>query len=363
MKNTRDQIQTEALMALSSCYRAGVAITMGGGKTLIGLKHMSKLWTPNAMFLVVVPKKSIMEEWKSQAIKHDLAHLVDNMDFTTYISLDKQDQTYKAVYLDECHSLLYSHDEWLSGYKGMIIGLTGTPPKFKGSEKWDMVDKYCPIVYKYDTDQAVEDNILNDYEIIVHLIHLDQRKNIKVKAKDKEWYNSEYYVYNYWTNRVDNAHSPKEKQIMRIMRMKALMGFKSKEEYVKKILKRTEDKIIIFANTQEQADSFNVPSYHSNNPDSEMNLENFKKGNITELACVLQLNEGVNIPNLKEGIIMHAYGNERKSRQRLGRLLRLNPNEKSRTHVLCYDNTIDKTWVKQALDDLDQSKITYVTDW
>jgi superfamily II DNA or RNA helicase len=74
---------------------------------------------------------------------------------------------------------------------------------------------------------------------------------------------------------------------------------------------------------------------------------------------VLQLNEGINIPNLKEGIILHSYSNERKSNQRIGRLLRLNPDDKSIIHILCYSNTIDETWVKEALSDLDQNKITW----
>jgi superfamily II DNA or RNA helicase len=102
-----------------------------------------------------------------------------------------------------------------------------------------------------------------------------------------------------------------------------------------------------------------VHSYHSNNPDSEENLQEFKKGNINKLSCVLQLNEGVNIPNLRAGIIMHAYGNERKSSQRIGRLLRLNPEDTAVIHILCYANTVDDKWVTEALKDLDQSKIKY----
>jgi superfamily II DNA or RNA helicase len=43
----------------------------------------------------------------------------------------------------------------------------------------------------------------------------------------------------------------------------------------------------------------------------------FKEGKINKLSTVLQLNEGINIPNLKQGIIMHAYGNERKAAQRI----------------------------------------------
>jgi hypothetical protein len=57
---------------------------------------------------------------------------------------------------------------------------------------------------------------------------------------------------------------------------------------------------------------------------------------------------------------MHAYGNERKASQRIGRLLRLNPNDKSTIHVLCYKDTIDEDWVIKALEDYDQTKITWI---
>ena len=85
----------------------------------------------------------------------------------------------------------------------------------------------------------------------------------------------------------------------------------------------------------------------------------FKEGKIDKLSTVLQLNEGVNIPNLKQGIIMHAYGNERKAAQRIGRLLRLNPDDKAIVHILCYMDTIDEKWVKEALENFDQSKIVW----
>jgi superfamily II DNA or RNA helicase len=359
---TRDQIQKEALDILIPNHRAGVGITMGGGKTLVGLKHMDHHWDPDAMFLVVAPKTSIFEEWKSQAEEHGLSHLTSHMDFTTYLSLSKQIYMYDVIYLDECHSLLYTHAEWLRGYKGKIVGLTGTPPKFKSSQKGKMVDQFCPIMYTYQTDEAIEDKILNDYKIIVHKIPLDAMKTIKMNSKGKEWYASEQSTYAYWTNRVDSAYGAKELQIMRVMRMKALMDFPSKERLAKKLMNSIKDKVILFANTQEQADKLCAHSYHSKNPLSEENLKTFKEGKIKKLSAVLQLSEGVNIPNLKQGIIMHAYGNERKSSQRIGRLLRLNPNEESCIHILCYKDTIDEHWVKSALETFDQSKIEYVQD-
>ena len=138
-----------------------------------------------------------------------------------------------------------------------------------------------------------------------------------------------------------------------------MMEYPSKERYAKLLFDDISSKCILFANTQAQADRLCNHSYHSNNPDSETNLENFKTGNITKLSTVLQLNEGINIPNLKQGIIMHAYGNERKASQRIGRLLRLNPDDKAIIHILMYGNTVDEGWVQDALRDLDSEKIVY----
>ena len=184
-------------------------------------------------------------------------------------------------------------------------------------------------------------------------------KQIDSVLKDKQFYTSEKKNYEYWTKRIMDSQSKKQEQIASVMRMRALMDFKSKEKYAKLLLNDMEDKCLVFCNTQEQADRICKQSYHSNNPDSEDNLQEFKDGNISELSCVMQLNEGVNIPNLRAGIIMHAYGNERKANQRIGRLLRLNPDDTAYIHILCYSGTVDERWVAEALRDLDPRKIKY----
>ena len=357
---TKDIVQKEALDALRSHSRCGVGISMGVGKTLIGLMHMVENYHEKAKFLIAAPKKSIFKSWIDDAKKFNLEYLIEHIEFTTYLSIEKQSLNYDVLYLDECHSLLFTHELWLNAFSGKIVGLTGTPPKFINSEKGVMVNKYCPIVYKYITDSAVEDKILNDYRIVVHMLELDPNKTMRVEKKEKVWYTSEVASYEYWCNRIDNATTKKEEQICSVMRMKAIMDFPSKLNLAKELMEESPNKCIVFANTQEQADKLCQYSYHSKNPLSEDALSAFKSGKIRRLSCVLQLNEGVNIPELKEGIIMHAYGNERKSSQRIGRLLRLNPNDTAIVRILCYKNTVDERWVKTALSDFDQSKIIIV---
>ena len=359
-ENLKNEIQEEALSKVLPYHRVGVAMSMGIGKTLLALKHMDYNYCKGMKFLVVAPKLSIFKTWEDEANKFGLQHLLPYIQFSTYKSLLKQSIDYNIIYLDECHNLLETHRPYLETYKGRILGLTGTRPRYDKSEKGRMVEQFCPIKYEYKIDDAVDAEILNDYRIIVHRMDLSTDNTLRVETKGRVFYTSERASYDYWTGRLASAISAREVQMMRIMRMKAIMTFPTKEQYIPKLLETIKDKVIIFANTKSQADKLCEFSYHSGNSKSEGNLELFKNDSILRLSCVLQLSEGVNIPNLKEGIVMHSYSNERKLSQRFGRGLRLKIGEQFTLHVLCYRNTVDETWVKQSLEDLDPSKITYI---
>lgn len=360
--NNREIIQEEALNKALLYNRCGLNISMGVGKTRIAINHLIKHYNSSISILVVVPNNTIKVSWFDELNKMNVKEtLLPHIEFSTYISLNKKDpHKYDIVYLDECHNLLGSHDNFLSNFNGKTLGLTGTAPVRRDSEKYKMVQKYCPIVYNFTVDEATTQNILNDYKIIIHELELSKLNNLEKKTKlGKTWYTSEFNDYAYYSKIVAEANTPKQKQFASIMRMRALMNYTTKETYVKSLLNNVSLKCIIFANTQDQADRMSSHSYHSNNVNSESNLKLFGEGKIKKLSCVLQLSEGITIPDLKIGIIMHAYGNERKSNQRIGRLLRLNPSETATCHILCYKDTIDKKWVEDALSGFDQTKIEY----
>jgi superfamily II DNA or RNA helicase len=355
---SREEIQEEALKATEGKKRSTIVLGTGVGKTLVGLLHIERNTSELHNVLVVAPKKSIFQSWSDDAVKFGKQDLLKRITFSTYIGLSKRDPNeYDYIYLDECHSLLDSHRTFLDVYKGGILGLTGTPPKHRSSEKGMIVAQFCPVVYTFKADDAIENGIINDYQIIVHELKLDEAKNYQVEMKTKSFVTSEKQNYNYWGNRIEMGQGPL--QMLRVMRMKAMMEYPSKEKYTKVLMESINTKCIVFANTQNQADRLCRFSYHSGNKHSEDNLISFKEGKITKLSCVLQLNEGINISELKQGIIMHAYGNERKASQRIGRLLRLNPDDKAIVHILCYKDTVDEKWVKEALEGFDQDKIIW----
>ncbi len=351
--NKKDIIQSECIDAIGNKKRAGVVLGTGTGKTLLGLKHMITRYTDACLFLVVAPKLSIHQEWLSQAKEHGFEYLIPHMQFVTYLSLTKLNYNYDYVYLDECHNLKYHHGDWLSQYDGPVLGMTGSYPKPRSEESYDVCQQFCPVVYKYDIDKGIEDKILNDYKIFIHLLNLNKQRTVKIKNGG---YMSEVDNYKMWTRHVDNARG-QQQVINRIMRMKAMQSYPTKVNYAKRLLNMQTDKTLVFTDYTEQADLICEHVYHSKEPKSKENLDLFKSGKISKLSSVLQIAEGANIPNLKVGIIMHAYANEKKLKQKIGRFLRLNPNEKSIVHLLCYNDTVDLKWCKQSLKDFDRNKI------
>jgi superfamily II DNA or RNA helicase len=176
----RDDIQAEALETAYKFKRCTLSLSMGVGKTLIGLKYIEHFRKDNLNLrvLVVAPKLSIFQSWKDDGIKFGISGA--NIEFTTYLSLVKLNpHDYDIVVLDECHSLLNNHAIFLALFNGRILGLTGTPPRHANSEKGMLIRVYCPVVYKYSTDLAIDDSILNNYKIIVHTMTLSTKNRSK----------------------------------------------------------------------------------------------------------------------------------------------------------------------------------------
>jgi len=349
----KDTIQEECLQEIKKVYNSGIELGTGTGKTLLGLKHMALQYTDSSMFLVVAPKLSIHKEWMSEAIKYNYNYLLSHIKFVTYISLCKENIMYDYVYLDECHNLKEKHSIWLKKYNGPTLGMSGTYPNKKTSESYKVCLEFCPLQYTYNIKEGIADKILNDYSICIHYLNLSKEYSFNNSTGKVT---NEYQNYNMWSALIQKADRYKVK-LMRIMRMKAMQSYETKVNYAIKLLKKQTDKTLVFADYTKQADLICNYVYHSKNKTSTDNLNLFKEGTIKNLASVQQMAEGVNIPELKTGIILHSYSDDKKIKQKIGRFLRLNPNDKSTIHILCYKDTIDETWCKNALKDFDETKI------
>jgi len=349
----KTEIQNKALEEALKYRRSGIVLSVGAGKTKLGLMYISKV---GGKTLILIPKLPIIDSWRNDALKFNYEHLLENITFSTYLSLKKHDlSSYQNIILDESHSLLSHHGDYLRYFQGNILGLTGTPPK-TGS-KFDIMQKFYPTRFVFKTDSAVDKGMLNDYKIFVHRLHLSTTKDILVK----NFMVSERSTYEWSTRQLASSPTEKAKMFASIRRLNYLKQFKTKEKHVKEILKKIPEteKCIIFANTIEQAERLCSYSHHSGQ--KEDYLEAFQEGIITRLSCVEQLSEGVNIKDLKHAIIMHSFSSSSpKAKQKFGRLMRLAVNELAHVHILCYVNTVDEKWVEGVLEDFNKDKIFYV---
>ena len=354
---TRDLVQHQALKEAMQFKRSGLQLATGAGKTKVGLDYISVLPDTHKV-LVVAPKIDIFKSWIDDAKKFEVEELLERITFSTYLSITKHDpEEYDIIILDEAHSLKATALPFLIKYRGRILGLTGTPPKYLTSEKGQLMMEYYPIKYVFKTDKAVENEILNDYHIFVHYLDLNKTKTMQTK---QGWMTSERAQYDWITREIDGAIG-NSLMFKTIQRINFLKQFNTKEHYAKNLLEQLDqrEKIIIFANTIDQAERLCKHSHHSKNKNSP--LEAFKTGQITRLSCVEQLSEGVNIPNLKNAIILHSYsGSSPKAQQKFGRMLRLPTDQTATVHILCYRNTVDEKWVSDNLKNYDQNKITYI---
>ena len=354
---TRDLVQHQALKEAMQFKRSGLQLATGAGKTKVGLDYITVL-PDTYKVLVVAPKIDIFKSWIDDAKKFEVEELLDRITFSTYLSITKHNpEEYDILILDEAHSLKATALPFLNSYRGRILGLTGTPPKYLTSEKGQLMMEYYPIKYVFKTDKAVENEILNDYHIFVHYLDLNRNKTMQTK---QGWMTSERAQYDWISREIDGAIG-NSLMFKTIQRINFLKQFDTKEHYAKNLLEQQDqkEKIIIFANTIDQAERLCKHSHHSKNKNSP--LEAFKTGEITRLSCVEQLSEGVNIPNLKNAIILHSYsGGSPKAQQKFGRMLRLPTDQTATVHILCYRNTVDEKWVSDNLKNYDQNKITYI---
>lgn len=405
--NKREEIQKSAKDKWMETKCGTLAISGGVGKTKIALDIIYGLFwdispggTPR--ILVVAPKLSIFQSWKDDIKKFN--HNIQPT-YSTYISLENNVLDYDLVILDEITSIKEHHSEWLRSYGGPLLGLTGTPPKHKNSEKGKMLDEFCPVVFTYVTDDAVGDEILNDYRIIVHELapgsdkviekktkgggkfYTSEKASIKyyadplakaIKAKEHGWellnkYNDPECNDLFWCNMSDKEKTElrndlfasiniasKEIAALSLKLMSAMMQCPTKEAYAKELLSITEDKCIVFANSTMQADRLCPESYHTKNKNSAYNLERFKTGDYMVLSSVMMLEMGVTIADLKVGIVLHAFGSNIRLAQRFFRLLRLRPDEVATLHILVFEGTKDAQWTTKALEGLNQDKITWI---
>lgn len=418
-KKTQSEVQAEARKIFKEKgYRAGIAMCTGAGKSKIGVDEAydARIEEPNCNIMLMVPTTKLKNEnWPDEFRKWGHEEILDNnFDISCYVSAQKYvGKKYKLAILDEGHHITENSMEFfINNEVERVLLLTATPPT--DSLKKEIINIISPISFVYKLEEGVYDGFITPFEI--HVIHtqLDEKdKYIKGGNAKKTFFQTEASKYKYVEDtfqkrketylplenkmsqietelRKAKEHSNtssefsfKEEQIKRkynfedlekqyklqkmlynkvvFERLHFIYGLKSKTEAAKTIfdkLYKKDRRYLLFCGSIKQADELcgkNV--YHSKVKDTAFTA--FKNKEINYLGAVKSLNEGHNIPELDEAIIVQFNSSEKDIIQQIGRLVRFREGHKAKIFLLCCDGTKDEAWLSSSLKTFNDSLITH----
>ena len=205
-------------------------------------------------------------------------------------------------------------------------------------------------------------NLVSDFKVTVLLFDLDDTdKYIVAGSKAKPFKTTEASQYAFLSKNLGRAmYSKYEGMKFQAIqkRTEFIRNVRSKQLLAKDIMSKIIDdkRTLIFCGSIEQSMELcgnNV--YNSQTNDSKLTA--FCEGKIHYLGVVDALNEGKNVPELDQALVIQLTSRELAIIQRIGRTIRFRPGHIGSIIVLVAKNTADEKWYRKAFENFDQSRI------
>ena len=340
MSNIRkNEIQLEAEKAhLALNKKSMICLSVGLGKSKLAINRIEAVrkLNKNAKILFTGAREIYYENFKEELKKWSCQ--IDNIDMICNKSIHNYIKHYDLIIYDECHKetdILYNNLQLLIKINPEveILGLTGTPP-YKTNPIFEML----PVSYTYLIEDAVDEKILNDFEIII-LKTTMTKTNLSL-------YN--YYYKSYISENTSAKFSPA------LSRLKMFLNnIDEKVEVLNKILnKYKNEKTLVYAGSIKQSKLINYPAIHSelNKSERKMLYDNFYHCKTGILVNVGMLKESVSIPNLKLSVVLGIDSSSSSKEQILGRVERLDVNETAKLIFIVLKDTVEEKWVLNGFE-------------
>lgn len=359
MADIRDQLQQEAVeQYLSGKPKTCFNISVRFGKTRLGIMIMQALKAKRV--LILYPEVNIKKAWEDEFEK--MGWRPEEVVYSTYISLIKQSgEKYDFIVGDEIHkasdNALWNLDSILN-INNRFLGLSGTYSDKTKDQLWE----YCrlKISHEYNTEAAIQDNIVANYQVNVITFNVDGVDQYLKKTKYKQWMTTEAKELAYLTKVLDAAKaSGKDLKFPALNRMRFINKLPSLKRNTQILMHHLKDKrYLLYGADTDFVDGLGIPTHHSKNI-KEDNLKKFQDGEINQLGLVQLASQGVTFKNLDTVIITNINSNSENLFQKLGRTLLLEASKVSQIYILCTDEPFQKKWLLAALRDIPTEKITF----
>lgn len=361
--------QQQAIDEWKRVGRAGVVVLpTGAGKTLVA--QMAIELTKRST-LIVVPTIDLMNQWYDLLLSAFEAEVgligggyfeTGALTVTTYASafrfMERLGNQFGLLIFDECHHLpgsiyRYAAEMSLAPFR---LGLTATVERTDGADQ--MLDELIgPVIYRREA-QELAGEYLADYSVL--------RINVELSREEREAYERERAVFRQFLHEkrlslsslqgwqlfiIASARSEAGRRAMMAYResKRIALGTEAKLRVLAELLQRhRRDRVLIFTAENEMvyriSQEFLVPAitHQTGIKERRQWLEAFNQGEVLALATSKVLNEGVNIPAAAVAVVLSGSGSTREHIQRLGRILRKQPDKEAILYEVVTSDTTEE---------------------
>jgi len=335
--------------------RGVVVLPTGTGKTFMAMLAIQKTQRPA---IVVTPTIDLLNQWHFELSKafggtiglmgggeYDIQPLTVTTYDSAYIHLDRWGNKFGLLVFDECHHL--PGPTYAMAAIGAIapyrLGLTATPERADGQE-FQYEGLIGPTVYRREIKELSGD-FLADYEtrrIYVSLTPDEQQRYQAARDTYRQFIverNISLGGPNGWQRFIFEASRSAEGRVaFRAFREQKTLerAAEAKLQTLEKLLlTHAKDRILIFtadnATVYRIARQYLVPpiTHQTKARERKQILERFHSGEYPVVVTSQVLNEGVDVPAANVGIVLSGTSTIRENVQRLGRLLRKQPDKRA----------------------------------
>ena len=352
--------------------RGIIKVVTGGGKTVFAIHCLKKYLEeePDKSILIVVPSIALLDQWyegislnfksKDIALNGGGEQITDlsKVCITTIDSLkniiSKVDQDNTLLIVDECHKIgTEKRGEMLTGNWHATLGLSATPERDYDDNFYIIIKKILgDIIFDYDYIGAREDEVIVNFKLLYAYAEMTEAENDKYKDFTKK-------IQRRAATIGGNNMNDYPLKMLIFNRARMVKNSKNRIPFgVELLQKHKRDSWIVFTENKKQAKEFNKiinkKGYKSaiyntdlDNNEREVNLNNFKSGNLNVLVSCTALDEGFDMPEADGAMILSASSSKRQRIQRMGRVLRITANKENALIVTVYSSNTEYVKLKE----------------
>lgn len=361
--NKRELIQKKCETAIRDSNYNGITIVsprVGKSKILIDSIREKINWN----IVIASPYEPIRQNWISEFTKWGLEYHPQSICFR---SIDLIEKEIDLLIVDEIQTLSPHQIDVIRHKKPKrLLGLTGIIADKNILNLFALLR--LQTIFTYTIDQAIADEIISNFEIIIVECDLDtKRREIPSGTKKRPFMASEAGHYNFLSYmfemyKAQSVSKPKLESIKMMYagaRARFICASNSKIAIAKRLIASSE-RCIIFTGLKKVAEVLSPNSFHSGSPDPQ-NLERFIHGEINHLSAIDMTNMGITFPCLKTAIVHQLRSNPEMALQKVLRVCNLEDDKTASIYVTVYKDTVDHQWVSQAFQKVNPARIRRIS--